>query len=179
MVGMELDLHDFARYRRRSVVFGLASALIPGVVGTAAAMALGYSTPSALLVGSAFASHTLLAYPIASRLGILRNEAVNVTLGGTILAEILALGLAVVVEARKPLGWTFWAGLALPLRLRGGVCCAAGAGGCSFATRARAKPSRVVLKSSSRCRTCPLGRGAAIGARLVGRRSIRHPRRAR
>lgn len=37
MVGLELDLHDFARYRRRSVVFGLASALIPGVVGTAAA----------------------------------------------------------------------------------------------------------------------------------------------
>jgi Kef-type K+ transport system membrane component KefB/mannitol/fructose-specific phosphotransferase system IIA component (Ntr-type) len=119
MVGLELDLHDFARYRRRSVVFGLASALIPGVIGTAAALALGYSTPSALLVGSAFASHTLLAYPIASRLGILRNEAVNVTLGGTILAEILALVLlAVVVEARgRSIDWTFWAGLALPLTI--------------------------------------------------------------
>jgi Kef-type K+ transport system membrane component KefB len=119
MVGLELDLHDFARYRRRSVVFGLASAVIPGVAGTAAALALGYSTPSALLVGSAFASHTLLAYPIASRLGILRNEAVNVTLGGTILAEILALVLlAVVVEAQgSTLGWTFWAGLALPLAI--------------------------------------------------------------
>ncbi|HEX2205839.1 MAG TPA: cation:proton antiporter, partial [Longimicrobium sp.] len=116
MVGLELDLHDFARYRTRSIVFGLASALIPGVVGTAAALALGYSTASALLVGSAFASHTLLAYPIASRLGIVRNQAVTITLGGTILAEILALVLlAIVVEARgRTLGPAFWAGLAVP-----------------------------------------------------------------
>jgi Na+:H+ antiporter len=119
MVGLELDLHDFARYRRRSIVFGLASALVPGVIGTAAALALGYSTGSALLVGSAFASHTLLAYPIASRLGIIRNEAVTVTLGGTILVELIALLLlAVVVEARgTSVDWTFWAGLAVPFAL--------------------------------------------------------------
>ncbi|HEU4559925.1 MAG TPA: cation:proton antiporter, partial [Longimicrobium sp.] len=119
MVGLELDLHDFARYRRRSVFFGLASALIPGVVGTGAALALGYGTSSALLVGSAFASHTLLAYPIASRLGIIRNEAVTVALGGTILVDILALVLlAVVVESRgRAIDWTFWAGLAVPFAL--------------------------------------------------------------
>jgi Kef-type K+ transport system membrane component KefB/mannitol/fructose-specific phosphotransferase system IIA component (Ntr-type) len=121
MVGLELDLHEFARHRVRSVVFGLASAVVPGTVGTTAAMALGYSTPSALLVGSAFASHTLLAYPIASRLGIVRNRAVISTLGGTILTEILALALlAVVVESRgKGAGWAFWAGLALPFAAYG------------------------------------------------------------
>ena len=121
MVGLELDLHEFARHRVRSVVFGLASAVVPGTVGTTAAMALGYSTPSALLVGSAFASHTLLAYPIASRLGIVRNRAVISTLGGTILTEILALVLlAVVVESRgQGAGLAFWAGLALPFAAYG------------------------------------------------------------
>lgn len=116
MVGLELDLNDFARYRRRSVVFGLVSALVPGLVGTGAALALGYGAPSALLVGSAFASHTLLAYPIAGRLGIVRNAAVTTALGGTILTEILALVLlAVVVEVRgRTVDWVFWAGLALP-----------------------------------------------------------------
>ncbi|MEW5930107.1 MAG: cation:proton antiporter [Gemmatimonadota bacterium] len=121
MVGLELDLNDFARYRRRSVVFGLISALLPGVVGTGAALALGYGTPSALLVGSAFASHTLLAYPIASRLGIVRNPAVTTALGGTILVEILALVLlAVVVEARgRSVDLVFWAGIAVPFAVYG------------------------------------------------------------
>jgi len=116
MVGLELDLHEFARHRARSIGFGLASAVVPAAIGTTAALALGYSTLSALLVASAFASHTLLAYPLASRLGIVRNRAVISTLGGTILTEILALGLlAVVVELRGAApGWAFWAGLALP-----------------------------------------------------------------
>ena len=107
----------------RSVVFGLDSAQVPGTVGTSAALALRNSTPSALLVGSAFASHTLLAYPIASRLGIVRNRAVISTLGGTILTEILALVLlAVVVESRgHTAGWAFWAGLALPFAAYGAL----------------------------------------------------------
>lgn len=91
MVGLELDLHQFNRYRNRSIVFGLLSFLIPAALGLVLGRALGYSTVSALLLASAFSSHTLLAYPIASRLGIVRNEAVTTALGGTILTEILAL----------------------------------------------------------------------------------------
>ena len=97
MVGLELDLHQFSRYRNRSIVFGTLSFLVPAVFGAAAGVALGYSLPSALLLASAFSSHTLLAYPIASRLGIIRNEAVTTALGGTILTEILALLLLAVV----------------------------------------------------------------------------------
>ena len=121
MVGLELDLHEFARHRARSVGFGLASALVPGAAGAAAALAAGYPTHSALLVASVCASHTLLAYPVASRLGIVRNRAVIAALGGTILTELLALGLlAVVVESRgRAAGWAFWAGLALPFALYG------------------------------------------------------------
>jgi Kef-type K+ transport system membrane component KefB/mannitol/fructose-specific phosphotransferase system IIA component (Ntr-type)/nucleotide-binding universal stress UspA family protein len=91
MVGLELDLHEFNRYRNRSIAFGTLSFAIPAALGVAVGVALGYSLLSALLLGSAFASHTLLAYPIASRLGIVRNEAVTTTLGGTILTEVLAL----------------------------------------------------------------------------------------
>lgn len=116
LIGLELDLDEFRRYRNRSLVFGTLTFLVPGAAGTALAMALGYSLPSALLIGATFASHTLLAYPIASRLGILRNPAVTATLGGTLLAEVLALLLlAVVVESRgSGLGPAFWAGLAVP-----------------------------------------------------------------
>jgi Kef-type K+ transport system membrane component KefB len=70
-----------------------------------------------------FASHTLLAYPIASRLGIVKNGAVTVALGGTILAEVLALlVLAVVARSRGgALDLAFWLELALPFALYVGV----------------------------------------------------------
>lgn len=97
MVGLELDLHQFNRYRNRSIVFGLLSFLIPAALGLALGLTLGYAAASALLLAPAFSSHTLLAYPIASRMGIVRNEAVTTALGGTILTEILALLLLAVV----------------------------------------------------------------------------------
>src|SRR3712207_3710871 len=116
MVGLELDLHQFNRYRNRSIVFGLLSFLVPAALGLALGRALGYSTGSALLLASAFSSHTLLAYPIASRLGIVRNEAVTTALGGTILTEILALLLLAVVanSARgSALDLAFWGRLSV------------------------------------------------------------------
>ena len=55
-----------------------------------------------ILLGSAFASHTLLAFPILNRLGVTRNEAVAVTAGATILTDIGAfLILAVVLGAKN------------------------------------------------------------------------------
>jgi len=116
MVGLELDLHQFSRYRNRSIVFGTLSFAVPAVFGAAAGLAMGYSLPSSLLLASAFSSHTLLAYPIASRLGIIRNEAVTTALGGTILTEILALLLLAVVanQARgAALDVAFWGRLSL------------------------------------------------------------------
>jgi Kef-type K+ transport system membrane component KefB/mannitol/fructose-specific phosphotransferase system IIA component (Ntr-type)/nucleotide-binding universal stress UspA family protein len=116
MVGLELDLHQFSRYRNRSIVFGTLSFLVPALAGTAAGLALGYSLAAALLLGAVFASHTLLAYPIASRLGIIRNEAVTTALGGTILTEILALLLFAVVanQARgASLDLAFWGRLSV------------------------------------------------------------------
>ncbi len=111
LVGLELDLVDFNKYRNRSLIFGALSFAIPQITGTAIGVAFGYPLPSALLLGAVFASHTVLAYPIASRLGIVKNLAVTSTLGGTILTETLAL-LVLAIVARSldgTLGLSFWA----------------------------------------------------------------------
>lgn len=124
MVGLELDLHQFNRFRNRSIVFGLLSFLIPAALGLGLGLALGYSAASALLLASAFSSHTLLAYPIASRMGIVRNEAVTTALGGTILTEILALLLLAVVanSARgAALDAAFWVRLSVSFGVYVGV----------------------------------------------------------
>ena len=119
MVGLELDLEQFARYRRRSLAFGTLSFLVPALAGAGLSAILGYGTASALLIAAVFSSHTLLAYPIASRLGIVRNAAVTTALGGTILTEVLALLLLAVVARSRggALDAAFWAGLALPFAI--------------------------------------------------------------
>src|SRR5690606_26994066 len=52
---------------------------------------LGYDFNASFLTASMFATHTLIAYPIVSRLGVSKNEAVAITVGGTILTDTAVL----------------------------------------------------------------------------------------
>ncbi|MEL6909071.1 MAG: cation:proton antiporter [Cyanobacteria bacterium J06598_4] len=100
MAGLETSLDDFKENGDKAVVFGLATFIAPMILGTAAMMALGYGFLAAVLVASCFASHTLLALPVLNKLGIMRVPAVNITLGATLITNVVALlVLAVVVKA--------------------------------------------------------------------------------
>lgn len=90
--GLEIDLEEFRKNRVKSLVFGLYTFGVPMVLGTLTAYyLLQFSLASSLLLASMFASHTLLAYPIASKYGIARVRSVTLTIGGTIITDILAL----------------------------------------------------------------------------------------
>jgi len=116
LAGLEIDLYEFSRTRKRSLGFGMITFLLPQVLGAAGVYYLlgDLSVASAVLMASMFASHTLLAYPVAARLGIHRSEPVTIAVGATIITDILALlVLAVVVDASQDiaLNAAFWAGL--------------------------------------------------------------------
>jgi Kef-type K+ transport system membrane component KefB/nucleotide-binding universal stress UspA family protein len=99
--GLEVDLHLFVRVRNRAMVFGLLTYMIPQLMGLAFGRFLGMSWLAALLLGSAFSSHTLIAFPILTRLGVVRNEAVSVTVGATVFTDIAAFFvLAVTLSLR-------------------------------------------------------------------------------
>jgi len=90
--GLEIDLEQFKKNRVKSFVFGLYTFLIPITLGSIAAYTLlDFDLPTSILLASMFSSHTLLAYPIASRYGITRTVPVTLTIGGTIITDILAL----------------------------------------------------------------------------------------
>lgn len=89
--GVEIDLAQFNLVRRKSVIFGFLTFIIPQTTGIFLGLALEYEFLSAVLLGSIFASHTLVAFPIISRLGLAKNEAVAVTVGATIITDIAAL----------------------------------------------------------------------------------------
>lgn len=102
MAGLETSLDDLKYNADKAMIFGVATFGVPMVLGVAAMMALGYGFLAAILVASCFASHTLLALPIVSKLGIMRSPSVTTTLGGTLITNVLALlVLAVVVKAHQ------------------------------------------------------------------------------
>ena len=102
IAGLEIDGNDFRRYRMRSLWFGFLTFSIPMVLGTAAGLyVLRLEVLAAVLLASMFASHTLLSYPLASRLRITGDEAVGVAVGGTIITDVAALMVLAVVAAAK------------------------------------------------------------------------------
>jgi Kef-type K+ transport system membrane component KefB len=122
LAGLEIDLYEFSRTRKRSIGFGIATFLLPQVGGAVAVYFLvgSMTWASAILMASMFASHTLLAYPVASKLGIQRMEPVTISVGATIVTDSLALlVLAVIVDSAEgvTLDARFWAGLVLALVL--------------------------------------------------------------
>ncbi len=91
VAGLEVDLAQFNRTKHRSAAYGVFTFIVPAITGTIVGRVFGFDWNAAILIGSLFASHTLLAYPIVSRLGVVTNEAVTVTIGATIFTDIGAL----------------------------------------------------------------------------------------
>ena len=91
VAGLEIDLEQFRRTRNRSMGFGFFTFAIPLLGGILVGRIFGFGWNTAVLIGSLLASHTLLAYPIVKRLGVVNDEAVTVTIGATIFTDIGAL----------------------------------------------------------------------------------------
>lgn len=102
VAGLEIDLSQFRKTRNRSLVFGFCTFIVPIVTGIIIGRWFGFGWNGSLLIGSLLASHTLLAYPIVRRLGVVQNEAVTVTIGATIFTDTAALVvLAICVGINK------------------------------------------------------------------------------
>lgn len=97
--GLDLDIEGFRRHRRDSVVFGLSTFAVPMVLVTWVAWALGVDLLAAVIIGSAFASHTLLSYGAVARFDLTKNRAVTASLGATLIANVAALLVLAVAAA--------------------------------------------------------------------------------
>ena len=122
--GLEIDLEEFRKNRLTSFVFGLFTFIVPMITGSLAAYyIIGFSAPSAILLASLLSSHTLLAYPIASKYGVARIRSVTMAIGGTIVTDILALlVLATIIGITQGnIGSAFWIRLAISSVIFGAI----------------------------------------------------------
>src|SRR6516164_6972342 len=102
--GLEIDLSRFRRTGGRSLVFGLLTFSFPLVVGAGVGVLAGYGWLAAVLIGSLLASHTLLGFPILQRMKLVTDEAVAVTIGGTVvssLASLLVLAVCLPIHSSR------------------------------------------------------------------------------
>ena len=98
LAGLEIDIADFKKNSGRSIIFGMYTFIIPMILGTTAGYyLLHFSLTTSVLLASMFASHTLIAYPMISKLGIVKNKAVTITVGGTMITDTLALLVLAVI----------------------------------------------------------------------------------
>lgn len=118
LAGLEIDMGDFKKNSGRSFVFGMYTFLIPMALGIVAGLyVLHFSMETSILLASMFASHTLIAYPIISKLGITKDKSVTITVGGTMITDMLALlVLTVIVDmATGVIGEHFWTRLSISI----------------------------------------------------------------
>ena len=96
--GLDMDMSDFKHNSWRSLVFGLYTFCVPLGLGILAGhYLLGFSIYSSILLAGLFASQTLIAYPIVSKLGIARDKSVTISVGGTVITDTLALLLLTII----------------------------------------------------------------------------------
>lgn len=118
LAGLEIDIADFKKNTSRSLVFGMYTFIIPMVLGILGGIfILQFSITTSVLLASMFASHTLIAYPLISKLGVVKNKAVTMAVGGTMITDTLALlVLAVIVGmANGEVNSDFWIRLSVSL----------------------------------------------------------------
>ncbi|MBN1339496.1 MAG: cation:proton antiporter [Bacteroidales bacterium] len=116
LAGLEIGMNDFRKNAGKSTILGLYGFVISMAAGTFTGIyILNFSVLTSVLMASMFASHTLITYPIVSRLGIGKSRAVNISVGSTLITDILALlVLAVVVGLTTgEVNYNFWMKLSL------------------------------------------------------------------
>lgn len=121
LAGLEIDMYHLRLNMRRGAVFGTLTFLVPMAVGVAASVwVLHTGWLTAFLLASMYASHTLIAYPVAARYGVTKAPAVLMAIVGTIICvvgSLLVLAGAVNINAE---GWfnpgiLVWMGVKLAL----------------------------------------------------------------
>lgn len=122
MAGLEIDLNEFKKNKWKSLGFGIYTFVVPLLLGILTAYyILEFSILTSVLFASLFSSHTLIAYPLLGKLGVTKNRAVNITVGGTMITDILTLlVLAVCVGmAQGDVETAFWIKLAVSVFIFG------------------------------------------------------------
>ncbi|MBD2198728.1 MULTISPECIES: cation:proton antiporter domain-containing protein [Calothrix] len=104
VAGLEVDLEQFQRQKNRSLGFSCFTFILPLAILSLLGHLFGLNWIASILIGSLFASHTLLAYPVLDRLGVVNNQSVSISIGAKVFTDIGALLILTVCVAVNNVG---------------------------------------------------------------------------
>jgi Kef-type K+ transport system membrane component KefB len=122
LAGLEIDMGDFRKNKWKSLTFSVFTFIVPFALGFLGGYyLLHFSLLTAILFASLFSSHTLIAYPLVSKLGVAKNRSVNIVVGGTMITDVLSLLVLAVVVGMTQGNATqaFWIKLAISVVIFG------------------------------------------------------------
>ena len=99
LAGLQLDRETFIRYRGISIGFGLITAAVSLVLGTAVALQLDFEARAAILIGSFWASFTLIAYPVLQQYDLSKNRAGAAVIGASAVTDTVSLLILAVTSS--------------------------------------------------------------------------------
>lgn len=101
VAGLEVEIKHFRRDKQRSLGFGILTFIFPLITGTLVGHIFDWGWNGAILTGSLLASHTLVAYPIITRLGLINHQPVTITMGATAFTNFGAVLLLAICLATR------------------------------------------------------------------------------
>lgn len=105
--GLELDLEQFSKLKKRTFFFGTISLIFPVVVMLISTLFLLKSTILvSLFLGIMVGSHTLLSYPLVTEYKANNDESVTLSIGGTLITDcgaLIMLSVVVSLAQRAPI----------------------------------------------------------------------------
>ncbi len=94
VAGVELDLALLRVAPPAVVTFAADHLRVPLALGLIVGFSMHWGAPAALLLGSLFASHTLLVYPTVRTAGLSGHPAVATAVGATVITDTAVAGRA-------------------------------------------------------------------------------------
>ena len=99
LAGLELNLNEFKTTKYKSLFFAI---VLFGISGSLSAFAshyfFGLSWISSMFISILTSTFTLLSYPIASRLGLIRHRIMTLAVGAVVFTDIVALLLLSILK---------------------------------------------------------------------------------
>lgn len=123
LAGLEMNMADFKKHRKKAVVLGLLAFITPITIGLITnTLILKYGILTSILLASMYASGTMIAYPIVIRYGVSRHRSVSIAVGGTAVTDTLTLLVLAVIGGmfKGEMSGLFWLWLIAKVVLIGG-----------------------------------------------------------
>ena len=124
LAGLEMNMEDFKSIRVKATALGLLAFIIPMGIGIWTNLhLLNYGLLTSILLASMYASHTLVAYPIAQRYGVTRQRSVGIAVGGTAVTDTLTLLVLAVISGlyKGEISEMYWVWLFVKVVVLGAV----------------------------------------------------------